>query len=218
MSRRRGSVVDVEMRRPGHGIEQMQVVGQSAAGEQTLGERGQRIDRVVDAAQQHGLVQQGRQRRHAAPATRARPLRRARWRGWRARRAPCRGACRAARAAGRRRRVREWRSGNACGSGRVVMAVSSSRAMSSPRRRLERLKGSPPLKIASRASGTLRSSASAARPVGARGELRRVRELAAKAVAAMQRAGAARDQQHAARIFLDEPGCRKPPARGRDRP
>ena len=26
----------------------------------------------------------------------------------------------------------------------------------------------------------------------------------------MQRAGAARDQQHAARILLDEPGCRKP--------
>ena len=61
MSRVAVRLVDVEMRRPGNGIEQMQVVGQSAAGEQTLGERGQHIDRVVDAAQQHGLVQQGRQ-------------------------------------------------------------------------------------------------------------------------------------------------------------
>ena len=90
------------------------------------------------------------------------------------------------------------------------MAVSSSRAMSSPRRRLERLKGSPPLKIASRASGTLRSSASAADQSARAASCARVRELAAKAVAAMQRAGAARDQQHAARILLDEPGCREP--------
>src|SRR3546814_8594256 len=44
------------------------------------------------------------------------------------------------------------------------------------------------------------------RPVIAGGELLRVREMTTKTVAAMHRAGAGRDQQHAALVFVDQSG------------
>ena len=77
--------------------------------------------------------------------------------------------------------------------------------MSSPRRRLERLKriaaAQDRLARIGQRCAARRCAADQSR---ARRELRLVRELAAKAVAAMQRAGAARDQQRAARVLLDD--------------
>ena len=45
------------VRCPGDAIEQVQVVGQHARREQTLGQRPERIGVVVDAGEQHGLVE-----------------------------------------------------------------------------------------------------------------------------------------------------------------
>ena len=46
------------MRRAAHPVQPMQVVGQHARGEKGLGKRGQGFRVVVDAAQQHALIEQ----------------------------------------------------------------------------------------------------------------------------------------------------------------
>jgi hypothetical protein len=50
---------DGEMPGAGHPIEQVQVIGQHADGEQALGQRAEVVEPVIDAGQQHRLVEQG---------------------------------------------------------------------------------------------------------------------------------------------------------------
>ena len=211
-------LVDVEVSGAGDAVEQVQVVGQNAAGEQPLAQARERVGVVVDAAQQHGLIQQRRQRGLQRARARARRSRRARSRDCVDDENRLAGACRAAArvqpvvdALGdrdRKARVDPHASSRPC-----RRAARGARA----RRRFESDSGSPPLKIASVASRHV-AQLVRARPTSRRApRAAPVRKLAAEAVAAVHGAGAARDQQHAARVLADDAVRRAALARARDR-
>ena len=58
MQRQRGRVVDLEMGGARHAVELVQVIGQYARGQPALRQRGQRVRGIVDALEQHRLVEQ----------------------------------------------------------------------------------------------------------------------------------------------------------------
>ena len=193
----------------GHRIELMQVVGQHAGFEQALRKARQHRSVVVDAGQQHGLVQQrGRRGLPAAAAPR-------RWRasisaamvGVHDDDQPSLPACKriaagpASTREGSTMGVRVWmRMRRNCGS------ALSSRQQSRPVARLPSDSGSPPLRMISSMPGSrgdMRQRCGPAR-LPSSGLVRRVVVVAAEAVAAMHGAGAGGDQQRAARVLLQQ--------------